>query len=116
MFEMGPGIVTYSGSVPAAVAGYLAAVLFGSAFLPAMGALQAELFPTPVRAAAAGWMVAASVVGAFMGLVAFGLVADAGDRFVTAAAVVFAPMALAAVLVTLVPETRGRELEDAGEP
>lgn len=110
------GIVTYSGSVPAAVAGYLTAVLFGSAFLPAMGALQAELFPTPVRAAAAGWMVAASVVGAFMGLVAFGLVADAGDRFVTAAAVVFAPMALAAVLITLVPETRGRELEDAGEP
>lgn len=110
------GIVTYSGSVPAAVTGYLTAVLFGSAFLPAMGALQAELFPTPVRAAAAGWMVAASVVGAFVGLVAFGLVADAGDRFVTASAVVFAPMALAAVLVTLVPETRGRELEDAGQP
>ena len=110
------GIVTYSGSVPAAVAGYLAAVLFGSAFLPAMGALQSELFPTPVRAAAAGWLVAASVVGAFAGLVVFGLVADAGDRFAAAAAVVFTPMALAAVLVTLVPETRGRELEDAAEP
>ena len=108
------GAVTYSGSVPAAIAGYLVAVMAGAAFLPAMGALQAELFPTPVRAAVAGWLLAASVLGAFTGLVLFGLVADAGDRFAVAGAVVFLPTALAALLLPLVPETRGRELEDAG--
>lgn len=108
------GAVTYSGSVSAAAVGYLAAVLLGSAFLPAMGALQTELFPTPVRAAVAGWLLAASVLGAFTGLLLFGLVADAGDRFGLAAAMVFFPTALAAALLVLVPETRGRELEDAG--
>lgn len=107
------GAVTYSGSVPAAIAGYLVAVMAGAAFLPAVGALQAELFPTTVRAAVAGWLLAASVLGAFTGLVLFGLVADAGDRFAVAGAAVFLPTALAALLVPLVPETRGRELEDA---
>ena len=107
------GALTYSGSVPAAVAGYLVAVMAGAAFLPAMGALQAELFPTSVRAAVAGWLLAASVVGAFTGLLLFGLVADAGDRFAVGAVVVFLPTTLAALLVALVPETRGRELEDA---
>ena len=107
------GILTYSGSVAAAVGGYLAAVLVGAAFLPAIGALQAELFPTSVRAAVAGWLLAASVLGAFVGLLAFGLVADAGDRFGAAAVVVFAPVALSALAVGLVPETRDRELEDA---
>lgn len=107
------GALTYSGSVPAAVAGYLVAVMTGAAFLPAMGALQAELFPTSVRAAVAGWLLAASVVGAFTGLLLFGLVADAGDRFAVGAVIVFLPTTVAALLVALVPETRGRELEDA---
>lgn len=107
------GALTYSGSVPAAVAGYLVAVMTGAAFLPAMGALQAELFPTSVRAAVAGWLLAASVVGAFTGLLLFGLVSDAGDRFAVGAVIVFLPTTVAALLVALVPETRGRELEDA---
>ena len=98
--------------MPAAVAGHLAAVMTGAAFLPAMGALQAELFPTAFRAAVAGWLLAAIVAGAFTGLLLFGLVADAGDRFAVGAVIVFLPT-LAALLVALVPETRGRELEDA---
>ena len=107
------GILTYSGSVPAVVGGYLVAVLTGSAFLPAMGSLQAELFPTSVRSAVAGWLVTAGVLGSFVGLLAFGLVADAGDRFGLAAVVVFGPAMLAAGLVALVPETRGWDLDDA---
>ncbi len=110
------GVVTYSGSVPAAAVGYLAAVLVGSAFLPAFGALQAESFPTEVRAAVAGWLVVAGVVGAFLGLLAFGLVADAGDHFAAAAGLVFTPMALAAACLLRVPETVGRELEDVTFP
>ena len=105
------GILTYSGSVPAVVAGYLVAVLTGSAFLPAMGSLQAELFPTSVRSAVAGWLVTAGVLGSFVGLLAFGIVADADDRFGLAAALVFTPAILAAGLVALVPETRGWELD-----
>jgi MFS family permease len=99
--------------VPAVVGGYLVAVLTGSAFLPAMGALQAELFPTSVRSAVAGWLVTAGVLGSFVGLLAFGVVADADDRFGLAAVVVFAPAMLAAGLVALVPETRGWDLDDA---
>jgi predicted MFS family arabinose efflux permease len=107
------GVLTYSGSVPAVVTGYLLAVLTGSAFLPAMGSLQAELFPTSVRSAVAGWLVTAGVLGSFVGLLAFGLVADADDRFGLAAAVVFVPATLAAGLVVLLPETRGWDLDEA---
>jgi MFS family permease len=53
------GMVTYSGSVPAAAAGYLVAVMAGSVFAPAAGAMHAELFPTAIRATVAGWTVAA---------------------------------------------------------
>ncbi len=106
------GVLTYSGSTPAVVAGYLLAVLAGSTFAPAVGAMHAELFPTSVRAAVAGWLVAFGVLGAVGGLVAFGAVADLGDRFGTAALVVFAPAALGAVAFAFLPETRGRELEE----
>jgi MFS family permease len=107
------GIVTYSGTAVAAACGYLAAVLFGSVFAPAAGALQAELFPTSVRASVAGWLVASGVLGAVVGLLAFGAVADVGDQFSTAALAVFIPAGLLSGLFALLPETIGRELEDA---
>jgi MFS family permease len=107
------GILTYSGSAPAAGVGYLLAVLSGSVFAPAAGALHAELFPTRIRGTVAGWTVTAGVLGAVTGLVAFGAIADRADRFDLAAVVVFVPAALAALLFTLLPETRGQELEDS---
>jgi MFS family permease len=109
------GITTYSGSTTAAVAGYFGAVAAGSVFAPAIGALAAELFPTSVRAAVAGWMVAAGVLGAVVGLMAFGMVADAYDEFGDAALWLFAPSVLVALALALVPETKGRELEDWAE-
>jgi hypothetical protein len=51
------------------------------------------------------------VLGAVVGLVAFGAVADVGNRFAAAAAVVFLPCALAAGLFWALPETKGREPE-----
>lgn len=111
----GAGILTYSGSVVALVVGYQLAVLAGSVFGPPAVALQAELFPTAVRAAVAGWVVSAGVLGAVTGLVVFGAVADAGDRFGLAAWVVFVPATLAVALLPHVPETRGRELEDVAD-
>jgi MFS family permease len=108
-------VVTYSGSGPALVAGYLTAVLAGSVFAPAMGALQSELFPTAVRGSVAGWLVVAGVLGATTGLFAFGALADVGDRFGLAAVAVFLPAGAMAALFLAVPETRGRELEEVEE-
>ena len=108
----GFGTLAYAGSRPALVIGYILGVLAGSVIAPPLGSLLAELFPTSVRASVAGWWVAAGVIGAGLGLVAFGAVADAGDRFGRAAVVTFLPAALAAGLFWLVPETRGKEPED----
>ena len=103
------GLVAYTGSSPALVAGYLLGVLTGSILAPAVGAMVNELFPTAVRASVAGWWVAAGVAGAAVGLVAFGAVADVHNRFALAAATTFLPAAAAVGLFWLVPETRGQE-------
>ena len=110
------GAVSYSGSRPALVVGYLVGVFFGSVFAPAVGSLLTELFPTSVRASVIGWWTVAGVLGAVVGLVAFGTVADVGNRFAAAADVVFLPCALAAGLFLTLPETMGREPETLGWP
>lgn len=108
----GAATVTYSGGSTVLVVGYVLGVLAGSVLAPAVGSLVNELFPTGVRASVSGWFLVAGVLGASVGLVAFGAVADVGDRFGMAAAVTFLPVALAAVLFWCVPETMGREPED----
>jgi len=105
------GALAYSGPRPALLVGYVLGVCGGSLIAPAAGALLSELFPTSVRASATGWCVTAGVLGAVTGLVAFGAVADVGNRFASAAYLVFLPTAAAAVLFWLVPETMGREPE-----
>jgi len=108
----GAATFAYSGGRTALVVGYVLGVLAGSVLAPAVGSLVNELFPTEVRASVAGWFLVAGVLGASVGLVAFGAVADVGDRFGLAADVTFLPVALAAGLFWCVPETRGREPED----
>ena len=103
--------LAYTGSRPALIVGYTFGVLSGSVLAPAVGSLLAELFPTSVRASVTGWWVTSGVLGAVVGLVAFGAVADVGNRFALAAAITFLPMALAAGLFWTVPETRGKEPE-----
>ena len=105
------GALAYSGSRPALVAGYILGVLSGSLLAPAVGSLLTELFPTSVRASATGWWVTAGVLGAVGGLVAFGAVADVGNRFAAAADITFLPVTAAAALFWLLPETKGREPE-----
>jgi MFS family permease len=108
------GMLTYSGTRPAVAAGYLLGILAASAYGPAYGALAAELFPTSVRATAAGWLFGvAGVVGAVAGLVAFGLLADALASFGAAAVLVMAPVVAASLLFARLPETRGLELEQS---
>jgi MFS family permease len=103
--------LAYSGSRPALVVGYTFGVLSGALLAPAVGSLLTELFPTAVRASVTGWFVTSGVLGAVVGLVAFGAVADVGNRFALAAAITFLPMALASGLFWLVPETKGNEPE-----
>jgi len=105
-------MVAYSGSHVGLYLGYELAAISGGCFAPGAGALANELFPTSVRASVAGWNVAASVVGAVLGLVVFGSVADVGNRFSVAAVCTFGPMILAAGLFFLLPETKGREPEE----
>jgi len=92
--------------------GYILGVMAGSILAPAVGAVLTELFPTSVRASAAGWWVAAGVLGAVTGLVFFGAVADTGNRFATGALLTFLPAALVAGLFWLLPETLGKEPEE----
>ncbi len=105
-------VLAYTGSAPALVVGYVLGVFAGSVLAPAVGALLNEQFPTSVRASAAGWFLAAGVLGAVVGLVVFGVVANVDNRFGTAAVITFLPAALGMGLFWLLPETRGREPED----
>jgi MFS family permease len=107
------GMVTYSGTPAGAVGGYLLAIVAGAAYGPATVALAAELFPTSVRASVAGWVVAAGVLGAVAGLLAFGTISDALDSFALAAVVICAPVVLAGALFAPLPETVGLELEQS---
>jgi MFS family permease len=106
------GALSYAGPRDALVIGYVLGVTFGSIFAPAVGTFINELFPTSVRASAAGWFLAASVLGAVVGLVVFGTIADVGNRFALAADLTFLPAMLVAGLFWTLPETKGRELED----
>ena len=105
------GTLAYTGSHFAYVAGYILGVLSGGLLAPAVGAMLAELFPTSVRASVTGWWVTAGVLGAVIGLVAFGTVADVGNQFAEAAELTFLPAAAAAALFWFLPETKGREPE-----
>ena len=105
-------VVAYSGSRLGLYSGYELAALSGGCFAPAAGSLANELFPTSVRASVAGWNVAAAVLGAIVGLVLFGSVADVGNRFAIGGLVTFLPVLAATGLFWLLPETKGRELEE----
>ncbi|MGA2521571.1 MAG: MFS transporter [Acidimicrobiales bacterium] len=106
------GVIAYSGSRTALLVGYELGVLSAATFAPAAGALVNELFPTSVRASVAGWNVAASVAGAVLGLLAFGAVADVGNRFAVGAVATFLPTVPFIGLFLLLPETKGHEPED----
>ena len=109
------GVPAYSGPDWALFCGYVAGVTCGAVFAPAGGSLANELFPTSVRASVTGWYIAAGVVGAVVGLLAFGAAADvrgASNHLQFASAVVFLPMVLATGFLLLLPETKGKEPEE----
>lgn len=103
---------SYQGSPPLLVLGYLFGLAAGAAIGPGIGALSAEAFPTPIRATVAGWVAAAGVVGAVLGLALFGMLADAVG-FGGAASLLAVVSALGALALLGLPETRGLELDHA---
>jgi MFS family permease len=109
----GAGVLTYSAGAWGAAVGYVLTLFIGSSYAPAVAATAAEIFPTSVRATAAGWLTVTGTVGAVIGLVVFGLVADATSSFSTAAWVVSVPAALSAVGYRFLPETKHLELEES---
>jgi MFS family permease len=85
------------------------------AFSPAFGSHRAELFPTRVRATAGAWLSNAAIVGGLGGYFAGRWVVDAWGIPRTIA-LLGGILLASGLLVTLVPETKGRELvEDEGD-
>lgn len=101
----------YSGGITQLATGYLLAIATSSAFAPAMGALVAELVTTRVRATVAGWETIAGVLGAVVGLMSFGLLAELTGGFAAAARSLGIAVAAAAIGFWWLPETRGTELD-----
>jgi MFS family permease len=109
----GSVVVAYSGSSTALVVGFWAGVLVQGAYGPAFGALSTEVFPTSIRATTQGFVAAAGVLGAVVGLVLFGVLNDATGVFAVPAIAVGLVAAVAAVGYRWFPETVGLELEDS---
>jgi MFS family permease len=107
----GFGALLYSGGSVVLVVGYVLGAMGGGIIAPALGALVIEVFPTSVRASVAGWFIVAGVIGAVVGLVVFGAVADVGNRLSLAALVTFLPALPAAGLLFFLPESKGMEPE-----
>ncbi len=102
----------YQGTPVLLVVGYLVGIMAGAAIGPGLGAMSAEVFPTRIRATVAGWLAAAGVIGAVIGLAAFGALADLVGFGGAALVLAVAPV-VSAVLVLGVEETRHLELDHA---
>lgn len=107
------GVLTYSAGAWGAALGYVLTLFIGSSYAPAVAATAAEIFPTSIRATAAGWITFSSTIGAVTGLIVFGVVTDATGSFSTAAWVVSVPTAISAIGYRWLPETAGLELEES---
>ncbi|MGH9045322.1 MAG: MFS transporter [Acidimicrobiales bacterium] len=106
------GVLVYSGGTAPLVIGYVLGIFAGGLIAPALGAFLNEIFPTSIRASAAGWYIAAGVVGATAGLVVFGVVSTAENNLSVAALLTFLPALPALVVLRWLPESRGKEPED----
>jgi MFS family permease len=102
----------YAGQPRDLAVGYLLAIAGSSAFAPPTGALVAELVPTSIRGAVAGWGTVAGVLGAVIGLTSFGVLADLTGGFASAARTIGILVAIVSIGFWWLPETLGVDLED----
>lgn len=85
--------------------------LVGGLAVASLGVIGPELFPTARRGGARGTIATIAVVGSTCGLLLAGFGVDRSGYGPTFALLALGPL-LAAGLAMLIPETRGRELED----
>ncbi|MBL8604958.1 MAG: MFS transporter [Myxococcales bacterium] len=106
--------LAYTLRAPWALTAALAVGIFGtSAVLPVLNAFTAELFPTEVRSDAFAW--ANNILGRVGYVLAPLAVGAASERYgwgPSVASTAIFPLVALAIIVTQLPETRGRELED----
>ena len=85
------------------------ATLGATMLTPALGAMRAELFPTKVRATAAGWITNVAIIGSITGFVAGAYLIDRIGLSATIA--ILGAGVVGAVLLTLrLPETKGMDI------
>ncbi|MFA9447148.1 MFS transporter [Egicoccus sp. AB-alg6-2] len=104
--------LAYAGGVPSLTVGYLLAIAFSSGFAPPTGALAAEIASTSFRATVAGWITMSGVLGAVLGLLSFGVLADLTGGFSNASIAIGIVVALVATAFLALPETLGHELDE----
>jgi predicted MFS family arabinose efflux permease len=100
---------------PAMWAASLASSVLGGLAVASLGVLGPELFPTARRGGARGALTGIAVAGAVVGLLTAGWAVDRSGYGTTFALLAAGPV-VGAALALLVPETRGRELEDLNRP
>ncbi|HEX9579756.1 MAG TPA: MFS transporter [Gemmatimonadales bacterium] len=83
---------------------------FATGYFSGMGPVTAEIFPTPIRASAQGFIYNVGRAGGAVAPLAVGSMAQT-DGFGLAFAVTGIAFAFAAAMWVFIPETRGRELE-----
>lgn len=93
------------------VASTVGSVVAGLA-VPALAVYGPELFPTALRTKANVIITILGVTGSAIGLVVAGRLADAWDLGPAIAVLAVAPIAAAALLIPLYPETARKELEE----
>ncbi len=84
-------------------------VLTGSSVL--MRIISSELFPTTSRNTALGWETLCETIGAALGFALVGALTSESASIAPAAVVVSAVTVLGVIVIWLLPETAGRELE-----
>lgn len=104
------GVAFYFVSSPAALAVSVFVGTFGATMLtPAFAAQRSELFPTRIRATAAGMITNVAILGSLTGFTVGALVVDSIGLPRTVAVLSLGLLA-AAYLVLQLPETRGKDL------
>jgi predicted MFS family arabinose efflux permease len=92
----------------------LGGVVFGALAVPALAVYGPELFGTHDRGRANGVIVVIGVAGSAVGLLVAGFLSDrwGGELGPALALLAMGPLAVAALVITVYPETAGLELED----
>jgi MFS family permease len=104
------GVSFYLASSGWVLAPAVLAASFGAAMLtPAFAAHRSELFPTRVRATAAGWVTNAAILGSITGFLIGALLVDQIGLSATIT-VLAGGLVIALLLVIRLPETKGIDL------